>query len=432
MKKENRKESITMLYSLAKDMDEENSEVETENNISFWKKFKNKFKKETQNNNYFEHYSEENNKELVDEIAKDKDVNDIKKHIGTDQIFDEICEMPFKLFKINLMKLNSMSIEDEIYLIKKLNEDGGNYETEEIIDKTLLIINRNKEIINYSDNIVLKLVKYKVIEKLINEYKLPQIEYKISEDIPYSNKRAILFFENGLLLKNSDVDLYNYSVQKIKKISDNFGVDYIKSFLKNKFKNSNFISFSEIKEMIQIGLDVNSVDDNGRNALWYIKETEDLNFLIEKGINLNQLSNKNENFLFEYVSQITTFNFIEKEFMENAIKTNVNINTINIKGENILFTAARKNVKCLQFLLNLNLINCYQLNNNGENILYFIDDKKTVDVLINGIGFDKNIINNNGESLLFNRNFDTIAMLVELGVNKKIKDFEGKTYLDRS
>lgn len=432
MKKENRKESITMLYSLAKDMDEENSDVETEQNIPFWKKWKNKFKKEKKENDYFEHYSEDDNKGLVDEIAKDKDVSDIKKHIGTDQIFDEICEMPYKLFKANLMNLNSMSIDDEIYLIKKLNEDVGNYEIEDIIDKTLLIIGRNKSIIDYENNIVLKLVKYKVIEKLISEYKLPKFEYKISENIPYSNKRAVLFFENGLLMENSDLDLYNYSVQKIKNISNNFGVDYIKPFLKNKFKNSKFISFNEIKEMIEIGLDINAVDENGQNALWYIKELEDLNFLIERGININQLSNKNENFLFEYVSQVTTFNFIEKEVVETAIKTSLNINNINIKGENVLFSAARKNIKCLQFLLNLNLINCYQLNNNGENILYFIDDKKTVDVLINNIGFDKNIVNNHGESLLFNRNFDTIAMLVELGVNKKIKDFKGRTYLDRS
>lgn len=432
MKKENRKESITMLYSLAKDMDEENSEVETENKSSIWDRLKGKFKKNKRENQYFEHYSQDDNKELVNEIAKDQDVNNIKKHIGTDQILDEICDMPFKLFKVNILNLNAINIEDEIYLIKKINEENGNYSIEDIIEKTLFIINKNKKLIGHEDNFILKIIRYKVLEKLISENTMPKISYKINEHIPFSNKRAILFFENGLLLKDSDIDLCNYSVQKIKNISKNYGIEYVQPFLENKFKNSNFISFGEIKEMIEIGLDINTIDNNGKNSLWYIKEIEDFNFLKEKGINLNQLSNKNENFLFEYISQITTFNFLEKEVLENVIKTNLNLNNINNKGENILFSAARKNIKCLHFLLNLNLINCYQLNNNGESILYFIEDKKTIDVLVNTIGFDINIINNHGENLLFNRSFDTVAMLIELGVNKKVKDFNGKTYLDRS
>lgn len=430
-----KKEDLTMYYSLDKD-EENNTDYNTEidskneNRPKIFKKIFGFLGKKKSNDDYIHPYEEESD-HLVSEIAEEQKLTTIKKTIGTDQIFDEICQMPFKLFKSNLSVLNSITNDDQFYIIKKLNEDLAHFEEQDIIDKTIYVIGINKNILIYHEKIILKIIKMKVLEKLLEVEKLPKISYKINKIIPFSNKRALLFLEHGLLNSDSDVDLTLYSINKMKKIAEEYGEDYIRPFLHSKFKSSKFISFNDIKELLNIGLDINTTDDLGRNALWYIKECDDLIFLLDKGIKLNKLDDKNENFLFHYISNLTSFNFIEKELIEKTIDLKINVNNINIKGENILFTAARKNTNCLHYLLNLNIINCHQLNNKGENILFFIDDRKTIDVLVNSVGFNINIVNNYGENLLFNRSFETVAMLIEMGVYKKNKDFSGKTYLDR-
>ena len=429
-KKYKKNEDITVIYSVGKDFNQEDdTELDDNDNIGFFKKLWIKMSGEKVSEKVSDFESEDNNKDLVDAIAKDRDVNNIKKSIGQDQIFNEISSMNFVDFKRSLLMLEKITIDEELYIALKVNEYEEEYEI--LKNKIFFLVEKNKSLLEYKDHILIKNVHEVILKDLIEYFKIQPFLYKKNNETKFFNSRAILLFKYGLLLKGSDVELSNLTINELKKISESKGKEYISPFIASKFENSMFLNFKDVKELINMGMDINQLDKEGRNALWYVKEKEDLEFLIEKGIHLNHRNNENENFIFDYIRNMTNFNFIEQEIIDISDRFDINLNTINKNGENILFIAARKNIKILHYLLNLNLIDPKQRNNSGENILFFIDDKRTIQTLIEKLDFDVNIINNNGENLLFKRNFDTIAILIEMGVDGNLINFNGKTYLER-
>lgn len=426
----NKKDGITIMYSINKD-EASAFENETEDEKEgLWGKFKKLFsRKETDLNLEEQYSSNDNNDDLVNEIANDQDVSDIKRNIGDDKTFRNMCLYGFNDFKQYLMKLNTDEVTEEEYLyMEKVILSDIN---DESLDKIMFLIKTKESLLKYEDSIFLKRLPLKFFEQVHTYHKIPKMNYIKSKDYIYNNNLAIYLFQNGLLDENSEPDLEYFKIEDMQKIKNKYGYDYIKNYIDSKFHNTSFLKFSEIKTLIDIGMNPNIVDKMGRNLYWYISDLEELQYLETHDVILNHLNDKGENFLFDYLQEIPNFGFNEKEFVNYVIEKKLNINTINKKGENILFMTARKNIEIFKFLLSLNIIDHKQRNLKGENILFYIEDKKTIDVLIEKYEMSLFVLNNNGESLIFNRNLDTVALLIEMGVSRKIKNNQGKTYLDK-
>lgn len=377
-------------------------------------------------NNYsgFNSINEEN-QGFVHDIMDDNGVKDIKNNIGEDKTLREICFIDLRSFKSSLLKLTKISNEEYIYMINVLIEEN----VEDSMDKFLFIVSMNENIVNYKESVLLKSLPIEYIKKVSEVTKLEKVKYQKSKSYEYNNKVAVFLFEEGLLTSNSHVDLEFYKVEKLKELSKKYGVEYTLPFVKEKFEQSNFLNFNQVKALFDLGLDLNIVDNKNKNAYWFVKTLEDIQYLIDKGVNINHLNDVNENFLFDFLRENHNFNLVEKEIIQYLYDHDFNFNTISKKGENILFVAARKSKDCLQYFLNMNLIDYHQRNIEGENILFLIEDQKTLSVLVEELGLNIHIINNKGENLLFNRGVESVALLIEMGVNKKHKNYQGENYL---
>lgn len=430
MKSKNKVEAITTIYAVERE--EEKTVLEEEETRGFlgsvFSKIKRRFNKnecDFKEESYFTS-NDDNNEDLLNEIAKDEELEDIKKNIGEDKTLKDICFLNFTSFKHSLIKLNKLSVEDYFYMLKIIIESNLN----DAKDKTLFIVGLREEVLNYQDCLAIKILPVDHLQNIITFNKLPKISYNYSTEFSFDNKKAIFLLENGILLEDSDIDLEYYDIINLKEISIKYSEKYLNIFIEKKFKQTKFLTFIQIKELLDLGLNINTVDNRNKNMLWYIRDKEDLEFLIEKGININHLNDKNENFLFDHIRENNIFNIMEKELIDYIIKLNLNMNTINDKGENILFVASRVNIEYLHFLLSLKLINEKQRNLKGENILFFIEDKKTIDLLVEKLGFDIHIINNSGENLLFNRSVESVSLLIEMGVDRKKLNYKNENYFD--
>lgn len=432
MSKKISEEGMTMMYSINKEEDpSENNTSEISKGVfgRSWKGLKNIFSKDGRREETEQDvFTYDDNEELINQIAKESDVKDIKKNIGSDDVFDDICTSKFHEFKSAIIQLKQLTEEDYIYMIKKIIE----YNMDDKEEKIFFIIRKNERILEYNKAIVLNIIPLSILKKMIEYFKFPQLVYKENSDFIYDNKKALFFLNNGLLKQGSSVDLDFVKINELKIIAENYGNDYILPFVMKKFEQTKFLTFQQIKELISIGLDVNVTDYEESSLLWSVKDVHDLKYLLSLGLNINHRNNKGENFLFDYIREIEIFDQDDIELIEVCMENNLNINNINSLAENILFVSAKKtDKKCFQYLFNLQRINYQQRNLMGENILFHIEDQKTIRVLTENYGMDLHIINNNGENLLFNRSLDSVAVMIELGVRRDLVNYNGQTYLEK-
>lgn len=432
MSKKISEEGMTMMYSINKEEDpSENNTSEISKGVfgRSWKGLKNIFSKDGRREETEQDvFTYDDNEELINQIAKESDVKDIKKNIGSDDVFDDICTSKFHEFKSAIIQLKQLTEEDYIYMIKKIIE----YNMDDKEEKIFFIIRKNERILEYNKAIVLNIIPLSILKKMIEYFKFPQLVYKENSDFIYDNKKALFFLNNGLLKQGSSVDLDFVKINELKIIAENYGNDYILPFVMKKFEQTKFLTFQQIKELVSIGLDVNVTDYEESSLLWSVKDVHDLKYLLSLGLNINHRNNKGENFLFDYIREIEIFDQDDIDLIEVCMENNLNINNINSLAENILFVSAKKtDKKCFQYLFNLQRINYQQRNLMGENILFYIEDQKTIRVLTENYGMDLHIINNNGENLLFNRSLDSVAVMIELGVRRDLANYNGQTYLEK-
>lgn len=259
-------------------------------------------------------------------------------------------------------------------------------------DIVLLLLD-NSDI--YHDNMGFTLYKYYVTENTRNL----EIIYKLLDkfDIKRVDKddRTLLFYSmlydledlvKKLLEKGIDVnhvDKYGYIALTVE--SD---LDCVELVLRHPTFNK-----------------FDYVDPNGNNLiLIYNNDTTTdytiIEFLIEKGVNVNHINNRKQNALwYNY-----TINCI-KILIHNGI----NINQVDINGQTCLFTVfenrnIEKSIYIARYLIYKG-IDINKRDNNGRTILFYISDIQRMKILINPHvhgrhGIDPKILDNNKNSAL--------------------------------
>ena len=140
------------------------------------------------------------------------------------------------------------------------------------------------------------------------------------------------------------------SIVKQVSLKDNVNKEQIINYLDNggninkTFTDSvgnnigNFLFINQDKgvliELINRGIDINCLDYQGRNCLWFIKENEIWELLISKGINVNQ---QTKNYYYEKTVLMDAINSRNYDKAEILINNNVDLNIEDKTGNNIIF-----------------------------------------------------------------------------------------------
>lgn len=223
-----------------------------------------------------------------------------------------------------------------------------------------------------------------------------------------------------------------YSIPKLR-IREILVMKFISEYLESfqLFSRTND-SIENLKDAISKGIDVNNfgpfVHPLG------LSNYEETQILIEAGIEIKGLYE--ERILFESINSgelLHNYGVIQKK-MDLLIANGLDINLKNSNNENILF-ACRSREVFLYFLDKIEDI--FLLNNNNENIAFHItrqqwyadDDIIFKDVLENR-GLNLSQINNDNQNLLFFvRNLEFLKHLINKGLDVNISDSKGNTPL---
>lgn len=228
------------------------------------------------------------------------------------------------------------------------------------------------------------------------------------------------------------------------------------------------INIVKVKKYIANGVDINGVDEKGRNYLFYFaskKNFSAIKVLIDLGINMYKEDKSGKTILSEACEK---YDFMMIKFL---LDNGFDANRKNSEGRTVLHdTVLLGNDKVFQILLNYNLDFDIK-DNNGKNVLFdaiengnletlkkVIDNVKDINAvdkngqtalfeavlkddlrlalaLIN-IGIDVNIIDKNGQNVLYNtilqgmKNEILLKHLAKRGVDFNICDSREKTILD--
>lgn len=208
-----------------------------------------------------------------------------------------------------------------------------------------------------------------------------------------------------------------------------------------------FINIEELKEYLKNN-DVNKLDDENRNILFYQFNIDVVNFLIDNTkININQLDKYKQNILFCN----NDLNII-KCIIE---KTDINVNQLNYKGDNILsfyknfetfiyiientnieyefindiflfgYNCENLSFEQKKYLIDKKYIDVKKINFLGRNILFYEKDINLIKYLIGNTDININQVDNEKLNLLhYNKyNLDIIKYLIDKVDIKLIDDY---------
>lgn len=297
-----------------------------------------------------------------------------------------------------------MPINDKLYSICNYKLDKFKKSIDKLEDINIELHNENlliKLVKCNTDNIQEKIIY--LIEKGIN------INYINSDGqnalfLTPNEKILELLIDNEIDINHLDINdrnfLFNYMYYQISYVNNNPRTRSI----------TKFISKNIINKVLNMGININQVDKLGNNLLFYLvlniyndDNFETMKYLIDKCININHVNHKGENILFTLDEKYDISNALidsdeetsdEEEdnkdvklydILKYLIDIGININQINKKGENILFNFINyyKETKLLlDYGLNIN-----HLNKKKENILLYgvkndIISLETIDLLI--------------------------------------------------
>lgn len=138
-------------------------------------------------------------------------------------------------------------------------------------------------------------------------------------------------------------------------------------------------------------IDINELDDNGSNALFYSDYGKDFGkseWLVKNGINLHVINKTKKNSLF----------YCNYEKAKLLIEHGINVNQVDVHGESALFKAvALSNIDTCQLLID-SKIDIHQTNNQGENVVFYAS-LKALRLLLK-YGVDINQLDKHGNNAL--------------------------------
>lgn len=194
--------------------------------------------------------------------------------------------------------------------------------------------------------------------------------------------------------------------------------EYITGKSKQELKIDDFISssYKTALDMLKKGMDINTCNENGQNALFYCDEIEKAELLISKGIKINHKDKDGRNALY-------SANEIVSDYL---IKNGINVNNIDKKGENALFKnrlSLNKAELLLSSGININLIN-----KEGYNALYNAE----IDIfkLLITKGINIHLIDKDNRNYLFYfKDEERLLLLIENGIDVNHKDNYAQTFI---
>lgn len=235
------------------------------------------------------------------------------------------------------------------------------------------------------------------------------------------------------------------SIVKQVSLKDNVNKEQIINYLDNggninkTFTDSvgnnigNFLFINQDKgvliELINRGIDINCLDYQGRNCLWFIKENEIWELLISKGINVNQ---QTKNYYYEktvLMDAINSRNYDKAEILIN--NNNVDLNIEDRTGNNIIFQFPSDERlfnlikdKKINYHNNISHILCLT---ESINIAKFLIEEKGVDVnkTYKGMGAGSMEVT----ALMLNTNIDVSKLLISYGADVNKLDSFGRNAL---
>lgn len=138
-------------------------------------------------------------------------------------------------------------------------------------------------------------------------------------------------------------------------------------------------------------IDINELDGNGSNALFYSDYGKDYGkseWMIKNGINLHILNKSKQNALF----------YCNHEKAKLLIEHGINVNQVDVNGESALFKAvALSDINICQLLID-SKIDIHQINYQGENAVYYAS-LKALRLLLK-YGVDINQLDKHGNNAL--------------------------------
>lgn len=234
------------------------------------------------------------------------------------------------------------------------------------------------------------------------------------------------------------------SIAKQVSLKDNVNKEQIINYLDNggninkTFTDSvgnnigNFLFINQDKgvliELINRGIDINCLDYQGRNCLWFIKENEIWELLISKGINVNQ---QTKNYYYEKTVLMDAINSRNYDKAEILINNNVDLNIEDKTGNNIIFQFPSDERlfnlikdKKINYHNNISHILCLT---ESINIAKFLIEEKGVDVnkTYKGMGAGSMEVT----ALMLNTNIDVSKLLISYGADVNKLDSFGRNAL---
>ena len=204
----------------------------------------------------------------------------------------------------------------------------------------------------------------------------------------------------------------------------------------------------EIEYLLKNGLNINSLNGVGHNALFYA-DLEKSKFLVKHGININ---NKNYYYLNTLYSSVYKTQTVDKlifllekgldysginNIAEVPVSTQQNMEVIEFFVKHLNFniyntynefpnTLWNVNIEVAEYLIK-NGVNFKDVGNNGQSVL----DRTNIDTLkyLISLGADINHINKYGQNLLYFNNRECLEYLISLGLDPNIKDYYGNNIL---
>lgn len=197
-------------------------------------------------------------------------------------------------------------------------------------------------------------------------------------------------------------------------------IDNVNDYHQNALFSQN-IDNKSLLFLIENGIDTQCRDYTGKTPLFHtikpentVEFLERIDILIAAGVNPHAVDNAGNHVLFD-------FNQDSVDILRKFLEYGVNINKTNNSNRNALFFAS---LPVFKFLVE-NKINYQQLDESGANVLFYpelcIGTMKSnytcTDYLIKNTDIDFKVVNNIGESALYNLSNESILYLLK---NKKI------------
>ncbi|MGQ7176269.1 ankyrin repeat domain-containing protein, partial [Escherichia coli] len=143
-----------------------------------------------------------------------------------------------------------------------------------------------------------------------------------------------------------------------------------------------------VHDCIKAGIDINSLNEDGRNALFFCKHVDAVKAMIEAGIEINLTDRYGNNALFCNTNP---------KILELLIHSGINIQHKNNKGQSCLHPK-RNDIKCAEILFNSG-VDIHSIDNKGQTVLYNLYSEDTFDYWIEK-GCNINHTDHDGKSVL--------------------------------